>query len=141
MNNYNKQFKNMNYFSNILPENNINQQNNIVSPYEGFIRGNMFKNLYDPYKVNTPFEIRPLNQQAEMLTQINALGFALIDLNLYLDVYPNDNETINLFNKYRLQKKELLNNYENQYGPIELSSDALNTYPWSWDNKPWPWEN
>ena len=33
-----------------------------------------------------------------------------------------------------------MNEYQNKYGPIVLSSDALNTYPWSWKNGPWPWE-
>ena len=131
----------INYFSDILPSGNTNQQNSIISPYDGFTKGNMFKNLYNPYKNIPPYEIKPMNKQAEMLTQLDSLGFALIDLNLYLDIYANDNETINLFNKYRTQKNELLKIYESQYGPIELSSDALNTYSWAWDNKPWPWEN
>lgn len=145
MNNYMNYPKNYNYQANMLP--NVNQQNvgntsvNIYNPYEGFIRGNMFKNLYDPYKMDRPFEIQPMNEQAEMLTNIDSLGFAMIDLNLYLDVFPEDRSALELFNQYRKQKNELLKQYESKFGPMVLSSDALNTYPWAWDNKPWPWEN
>ena len=143
MNNYINYPKNYNYQTNMLPnmphQNMVNNQ--LFTPYEGFIRGNMFKNLYDPYKLDRPFDIQPMNEQAEMLTSLDSLGFALIDLNLYLDVFPDDKTALETYNQYRKQKEELLKKYENKYGPIVLSSDALNVYPWAWDNKPWPWEN
>lgn len=143
MNNYINYPKNYNYQPNILP--NINKKytenTNIYTPYEGFIRGNMFKNLYDPYKMDRPFQIQPMNDQAEILTNLDSLGFAMIDLNLYLDVFPDDKNALDLFNQYRSQKNELLKQYEQKFGPIVISSDSLNMYPWAWDNKPWPWEN
>lgn len=119
----------------------MSNQNNLQDPYQGFISGNMFKNLYNQYKINTPYEIRPDNEQAQMLTNIDTLDFAITDLTLYLDVNPNDKDVINLFNKYRVQLNEIQRTYENNYGPLQLSSDSLNTYPWAWDNRPWPWEN
>ena len=125
--------KNMQYM------NNYNQ--NLFTPYEGFIRGNMFTSLYDPYRDMKPFQIKPMNEQADMLTKIDSLGFALTDLNLFLDVNPNDKSAIDLFNQYRMQKEELMKKYQDKYGPLELSSDSLNNYPWMWDNRPWPWEN
>ena len=30
------------------------EKNKIIDPYEGFIRGNLFENLYDPYKNYKP---------------------------------------------------------------------------------------
>ena len=117
------------------------QNDNLFNPYEGLIRGNLFKNIYDPYKNQKPYAIKPVNIQAKMLTDIDSLEFALIDLNLYLDIYPDDKDAIMLFNKYRNEQNELLHNYQNEYGPILLNSDALNNMPWMWDNKPWPWEN
>ena len=122
-------------------QNNNYQNDNLFNPYEGLIRGNLFKNIYDPYKNQKPYTIKPMNNQAKMLTDIDSLEFALIDLNLYLDIYPDDKNTIALFNKYRNEQNELLNEYQNKYGPILLNSDALNNMPWMWDNNPWPWEN
>lgn len=134
---------NMNYQgqTNYEQKNYQMQKDNLYDPYQGFIRGNMFKDLYDPYKLNNPYNIEPANDQAKMLTCIDALSFAMIDLNLYLDIYPNSKEYIDLFNRYRIEKNNLVKEYENKYGPLTLDSDANNTYPWAWDRMPWPWEN
>jgi spore coat protein JB len=128
-NNYNQPLYNQNI-----------QDKQIYDPYNGFIRGNMFPELYNSYKLNKPLEITPMNEQAELLTYVDALTFAMIDLNLYLDVYPNDREALELFNQYRMQTDEYTKKYESKYGPLELTSNSLNTFPWAWDNAPWPWE-
>lgn len=151
MNNY---LNNYNYMKNYNPNKKINYQqsidnnqfnyqanNSLFDPYQGFVRGNMFKNIYDSYKLKEPYDIKPMNEQAELLTYIDSLSFACIDLNLYLDINSNDNQAIELFNQYRMQKNELIKQYQNKFGPLLLSSDSLNTYPWSWDDKPWPWES
>lgn len=128
---FNNQYKSQNKINN----------NSLYNPYNGLIRGNLFKNLYDPYKSNEPYEIKPMNDQADLLTYIDSLGFAMVDLNLYLDVNPNNQEMINLFNQYRKEKENLLEEYESKYGPITIDSDSLNSYPWAWKNMPWPWDN
>jgi len=152
--NYYPEFKNFNYPTMDMYTNMYNKQNTfnntnynnqsdskLYDPYNGLIRGNLFKNLYDPYKDKEPYEIKPMNEQARLLTDIDALGFAMIDLNLYLDVFPNDREKINLYNEYRKEKEGLLKEYESKYGPITLNSDSLNSYPWAWNKMPWPWDN
>ena len=143
LNNYNymKNYsQNKNYQQSV---NNLNTNNSksLYDPYQGFIRGNIFSNLFDPYKIREPYDIKPMNEQAELLTYIDSLSFACIDLNLYLDVNPNDRSAIELFNQYRTQKNDLLLEYQNKFGPLLLNSDSLNTYPWAWDDKPWPWES
>ena len=148
--NYYPEFKNYDYtnmnmynMKNTFNNKNYIQQNDnrLYDPYNGLIRGNLFKNLYDPYKSKEPYEIKPMNEQAKMLTDLDALGFAMIDLNLYLDVFPNDKEKINLYNQYSNEKEGLLKEYESKYGPITINSDSLNSYPWAWNNMPWPWDN
>ena len=147
--NYYPEFKNYNYTDmNMYNMKNFNKNiykdqkdNKLYDPYNGLIRGNLFKNSYDPYNNKEPYEIKPANEQARMLTDIDALGFAMIDLNLYLDVFPNDKEKITLYNQYKNKKNELLREYESKYGPITMNSESLNTYPWAWGNMPWPWDN
>lgn len=144
MNNYNQTQDYYNYVNNTYNQPSYNQVSNktdLYNPYNGFIRGNMFPELYNTYKINQPFEIKPMNEQAELLTYIDALGFATIDLNLYLDNFPSDNHALELFNQYRSLKEKYMIDYQNKYGPISLDSDALNAYPWAWNNEPWPWEN
>lgn len=135
-NNYNQPLYNQQSFNNM---NKVNSK--LFDPYTGFISGNMFPDLYNAYKLSNPLEIEPMNEQAELLTSIDALCFACIDLNLYLDLYPEDKSAIELFNRYRVQKKKYENDYESKYGPLFISSDSLNTFPWAWDNSPWPWQN
>ena len=46
--------------------NNSNSLNNILyGPYEGFIKGNLFKNLYQQYKNYQPAIITPKNEQEQ----------------------------------------------------------------------------
>ena len=77
-------------------------KNNIFDPYNGFIRGNLFPELYNSYKIKTPYEITPMNEQAELLTYVDAYTFAMTDLNLYLDVYPDDRDALQMFNELRI---------------------------------------
>ena len=114
--------------------------NSVYDPYAGFIRGNMFPNLYNTYKVNKPIEIKPTNERMQMLTMLDAMDFATIDFNLYLDVFPNDRDMIQLFSQYVNELETLKAEYESKYGPLETDSKANQKYPWAWDDKPWPWE-
>lgn len=147
MNNYpyfkNYDYNNQNMISNQKFEfdNFKNNQNGLYDAYNGLIRGNIFKKLYDPYLTSEPYEIKPMNEQAELLTKIDALSFAMVDLGLYLDINPNNQDMISLYNKYREEKLRLINEYESRYEPITLDSNKLDTFPWSWDEMPWPWDN
>ncbi|MDD2435891.1 MAG: spore coat protein CotJB, partial [Bacilli bacterium] len=77
----------------------------------------------------------------ELLTYIDAYGFAAHDIHLYLDVNPTDREMINFFNQFKDERNKVVNQYEQKFGPLNLNSDALNRTPWAWINDPWPWDN
>lgn len=118
----------------------MNKNNQILDPYQGYIRGNLFANLYDPYKNYKPEEVNSTNEKNALLYQWQQYNFALTDLNLYLDVHPNDTEAINLYNKYMDIKKQITNKYESKYGPLTIGSDDVGGNNWEWVNSPWPWE-
>lgn len=111
-----------------------------TNPYVGFKRGNMFSNTYIPYKNYNPAELKPRNEQENALLMVQMYAFAAHELTLYLDVNPNDTNAINLRSKYMDLYKQALEQYENKYGPINLSSDLLDKSPWGWDTEYWPWE-
>ena len=67
-------------------------------------------------------------------------AFYAHELNLYLDIYPNDTKKINLYNEYNKKANELISKYNNAYEPLTLSGNELNEVPWSWEDSPWPWE-
>ena len=136
---------NPNYLMNSIPNNMdfnyiTQNNNNILDPYEGLIRGNLFNNLYDPYKDYKAKKLNPTSEKDALLEQWQQYNFALIDLNLYLDTNPNDRNALALYGEYLNTKKQLQDKYETKYGPIELSSNSVINGNWKWINSPWPWE-
>ena len=112
---------------------------NLYGPYEGFTKGNLFRDLYQQYKNYQPARLTPRSEQEELLLNVDQLTFAAHELNLYLDVYPEDRMMIDLFNQYRTMANQAIQTYENQYGPITVNSDALTRTPWAWESDVWPW--
>lgn len=114
---------------------------NLFSPYEGFSKGNLFRDLYDPYKNYKPVNVEPKSEQEQYLLNLAQLSFAAHELNLYLDVYPKDEEKIHLFNKYREEANKAMMEYERRFGPLTLTSDMLKVVPWAWTMINFPWED
>ncbi|MFA7688724.1 MAG: spore coat protein CotJB [Bacilli bacterium] len=106
----------------------------------GFIRGNMFQRLYDPWRQGINYLSPPSNERAAALRKIQEIGFAMVDLNLYLDTNSNDQEMLQTYNALREQKDQLKLAYEQKFGPLTLMSPILQKYPWAWIPGPWPWE-
>jgi spore coat protein JB len=103
--------------------------NNLFDPYQGFIRGNMFKNIFDQF--GKIYDVKPLNEQAELLTYIDAYTFACIDLKLYLDIFDDDTDLINLYNMYSMELKKYMMEYESKFGPLNENSNYLEGN-WNW---------
>lgn len=118
----------------------INNQKNLTTPKIGLDRGNLFNNLYDPYKNYRYKELNPTNKREELLFDIMKYKFAMQELTLYLDTNPQDTEAINLFNKYMHDELMACNEYEKKYGPLTLNNMQPNKNNWQWIESPWPWE-
>ncbi len=130
--------RNNTYF---YPGLNMNQtfNNNLFTPDEGFKNGNLFSNLYSQYKNYTPMKPTARTNQEKDLLKIQEISFAAHELNLYLDTHPNDQSMLRLFNDYQNQLNELVNNYENKYGPLTVNNNN-NTNSFIWEENTWPWE-
>ena len=142
MTNPNTMITDMNY-QNMFPNNytipNTNTNSSIADSQIGFKRGNLFSNLYDEYKNYKPQELKASNEREDLILQIDENRFAIIELGLYLDLYPNDINALNKYNSYLKKEKELITIYESKYGPMTLNSQ-VQTNTWLWNNSPWPWE-
>lgn len=123
----------------ILPTPNPVKNMNLAEPYQGFLQGNLFNDLYEGYKNYRPARIVPNNEQAELLLNVDQLTFAAHELNLYLDVHPDDRQMIQLFNKYQEMAQEAIQKYESKYGPLSVSTPS-GTNQFSWEAYAWPWE-
>lgn len=112
---------------------------NLFNPYEGFLKGNAFKDQYIPYKDYRVAKINFNSEKEELLFNISEYTFMMHEMNLYLDVNPNNQEALNKFNEYRNKTNELIMQYERKYGPLMvLNSDDDKSF--NWINK-WPWVN
>jgi len=79
-------------------------------------------------------------EQAQLLTQIMALEFTAVDLNLYLDTHPDDQRALMDYNSAAQELAMLKDQYQRRYGPLTNYGYAPSQYPWAWVNDPWPWE-
>jgi spore coat protein JB len=132
-----KNMGNMNYMMNT--KDNKYMKDMPINPNEGWMKGNLFANLYDPYKNYKPGNIDAKNEREALLYQVMQYKFALIELNLYLDTNPDDRNAIEIFNKYSNIEKQMCMEYERKYGPLVVEDTYLNN-GWTWINSPWPWE-
>ena len=119
--------------------NGVKFNNNLYSPQEGFDKGNMFSNLYSQYKNFRPMNINPRNEQERLMYEIQTICFAAHELNLYLDLHPEDSSMIMLFKDYSENARKLKNEYESKYGPITVSN-INNENLFTWQTDKWPWE-
>ncbi len=129
----------MNMFNDMFMDNMIPDNNNLFNPYEAYMKGNLFKNLYNEYKNYKPSKLIPNNEQAELLLNLNQISFENQDIRLYLDVFPKDTSMINRYNMNNQKIKELIDIYENKYGPLTCTS-PINTDTFSWEEYDFPWE-
>ena len=76
----------------------------------------------------------------EMLKKIQEVGFAGVDLNLYLDNNPNDQDALMIYNSVTEELKYLMQMYEMRYGPLLDHGYSPSSFPFQWVEEPWPWE-
>ena len=77
------------------------------------------------------------SRRREMINDIKALDFSIIELGLYLDTHPEDQRALSMHREYCNQVKDLKEKYQKMYGPLSIF------YPsnkWEWLDNPWPWE-
>lgn len=104
---------------------------------EALEKGNLFPSLYDPYDCYKEGKLHAKNERAKRLLEIQKLEFAITDLNLYLDLNPNDMFAFKMFRTYVMECKKKKEEFTCIYGPLVLD-DLTDEYEWS--KGVWPWE-
>lgn len=128
-----------NYLYDWYREDQMNNKTKLYNPTEGFLKGNLFQNLYEEYKNYKPQNLKTSNEQESKLYEIMSLCFAAHELNLYLDLHPEDQSMYMLFKDYNEKINVLTKDYEQKYGPICVKNSETNEFLWS--KKDFPWEN
>ena len=83
---------------------NFNSNNNMTgsflfTPEVAYNNGNLFSNLYSQYKNYRPAQLSANTEKEKLLLDIGRLSFAAHDLNLYLDLKPITDITMELLFK------------------------------------------
>ncbi len=76
----------------------------------------------------------------QLLEEIQAVDFALVELTLYLDTHPTDREAMQQFNELSHQSRQLKQQFEKKFGPLQQFGNSYTDANWSWGTTPWPWQ-
>jgi spore coat protein JB len=76
----------------------------------------------------------------QLLEQIQAADFVLVELSLYLDTHPKDQQALQQFNQYSQYSMQLKAAFEAKYGPLLQFGNSSAGPDWDWGKGPWPWQ-
>lgn len=74
----------------------------------------------------------------ELLHCVQETSFTLVELNLYLNAYPNCKEALESYDNAREEYLAAKEEYEKVCGP--LTAMSFENQDWQWVKTPWPWE-
>ena len=74
-----------------------------------------------------------------LMKKIQQVEFALYELLLYLDAYPDSKEALTHYHCLIDARKALVAEYQSQHGPLTMYGNE-STDSWDWVSTPWPWE-
>lgn len=75
-----------------------------------------------------------------MLHELQAIDFVLVELSLYLDTHPFDEQALIQFNQTAQKRHELARQFEANFGPLMQFGHSFSQFPWQWIETPWPWQ-
>jgi len=102
---------------------------------KGLIRGTLFQGLDLPFMGMVNNKEKPITP----LSELQALGFALQEMALYLDTHRHDKEALALYRAYQDIYHNGMMQYHTDCGPMKHTIPA-NRDGYAWLDDPWPWE-
>lgn len=115
---------------------NLLNDNNIYNKDEALVKGNLYKDLYVPYRNYKEEKVKVYNEQDKDMLALQELCFVINDLNLYLDLHPEDNNSFKIFKDTVKSYKEKKKEYVKKWGPIDLL-DKMDDFEWTLSLFPW----
>lgn len=101
----------------------------------GLIRGTLYPCLDLPFMDM----VNETELSDTALHELQALGFAVQELGLYLDTHSEDEQAAELFRQYAELYKKGMEQYQNSCGALRQVGSVKNG-EYTWINAPWPWE-
>ena len=102
---------------------------------KGLVRGTLYPGLDLPFMGMVNQHELPVTHKSEL----QALGFAIQELALYLDTHRDDREALELYRNYQQMFERCREEYRKTHGPLNhMQASGSESYDWLDD--PWPWE-
>ena len=97
------------------------------------------EDMYDPRTTQTPRvgDCTQMNEDA-LLLYIQRLDFVRVELELYLDGYPECQSALRYYREIVEKLKAATSEYENKYGPLTARNTRGDA--WLWVKGKWPWQ-
>jgi len=104
------------------------------SQSDALSNGTLFPGLNLPFHLKVDGSTLP----ATPLAELQALEFVVLELGVYLDTHPEDEEAFQLYRQYVAMERSAKAAYEDANGPLMKDSTA-NYESYRWLRDPWPW--
>ncbi|MBQ7339057.1 MAG: spore coat protein CotJB [Clostridia bacterium] len=78
-------------------------------------------------------------QMNAWMRRLQELDFALQELVLYLDVYPDCRRALDKFHTLRAEREQVMKRIEMSGTPVRAIGNESHD-SWDWTDNPWPWE-
>lgn len=78
--------------------------------------------------------------KSELMLLLQQYGFYAVEINLYLDNFPENRKALRDYQKVTEIYQNLKKEYEMQYGTLANFAYGEVCGDWNYVNDPWPWE-
>lgn len=76
----------------------------------------------------------------QLYAKLQRLDFAIVELALYLDSYPDNTAALEYYRKLIDERETVATAHTQACGPMTIL-DNKNPTLWEWGQSPWPWQN
>ena len=76
----------------------------------------------------------------QLYAKLQRLDFAITELALYLDSYPDNAAALDYYRKLIAERETVATAYTQACGPRTIYDNNTPTL-WEWGQSPWPWQN
>lgn len=115
--------------------------------YNGTLFPCLNHEFYKAKDIPCPFCDKPAmtkaSEEEKALNEINKIGFAMIDLTLYLDTHPDCQNGIDMMKELLQKRLDALADFAGKYYPLTQLSIITGTpesRQYQWDEGPLPWD-
>ena len=102
---------------------------------KGLVRGTLYPGLDLPLMGI----VNKNNLPVTPLSELQALGFAIQELALYLDTHREDREALELYQQYQKMYADCAEKFQQELGPMNHQT-PITAEEYTWLDDPWPWE-